>query len=339
MEKKSSNQMISLENKRILSKISKKKQELDLNLSGNTVLTEVGSDEYVFTPIIAALANADKVYAYTNDSKYGKAIENINRCKEILENINLLDKVEFFIGEINEFHLRNVDIITNSGFLRPLNKEKLQHLKKGAVIPLMYEKWELRDSDIDINYCKENNIKVAGTWENHPSLLVFNHVGPLALKMALNAGYEVYENKIIVWSDDHFGEVVKEAFLNIGANVVILTTNEIHLYDNIDDVDFVFICDYDEERDYGTSDFFNFEKLLQKNPTFGIVHLYGKIDYNKHKDLVTNIYPDFDGFPRLMTHTLSHIGINPIINLQVAGFKVAESLHKNISCEFSQIIK
>ena len=41
--------------------------------------------------------------------------------------------------------------------------------------------------------------------------------------MALNAGYEVYENKIIVWSDDHFGEVVKEAFLNntITANAFI----------------------------------------------------------------------------------------------------------------------
>ena len=326
-----------LKKNRIINKIKKKIIDLDLDLSGYNILTEVGSSEYIFTPIIAALANANRVIAYTKNSRYGLASDNIFECKKVLNGIDLQDNVEFYSGEISKTHLETADIITNSGFLRPLNEGKLKHLKKNAVIPLMYEKWELRDSDIDINYCKENNIKVAGTWENHPSLLVFNHVGPLALKMALNAGYEVYENKIIVWSDDHFGEVVKEAFLNIGANDVILTTNEEYLYNNIDNVDFIFICDYDEEREYGSPYFFDFEKLLKKNTTFGIVHLFGKIDFNKHKNLVTNLYPNFDGFPSLMTHTLSQVGINPIINLQVSGFKVAESLRKNINCPFAQV--
>ena len=330
--------MKTLKFKRVLSKIRNKIRELELDLTGYTILTEVGSSEYVFTPIIAALANANRVIAYTKNSRYGLASDNILECKKVLNGIDMHYNVEFYSGEISKTHLETADIITNSGFLRPLNEGKLKHLKKNAVIPLMYEKWELRDSDIDINYCKENNIKVAGTWENHPSLLVFNHVGPLALKMALNAGYEVYENKIIVWSDDHFGEVVKEAFLNIGANDVILTTNEEYLYNNIDNVDFIFICDYDEEREYGTPYFFDFEKLLKKNTTFGIVHLYGKINYNKHKNSLTNIYPPSDGSPSLMTFTLSHVGINPIVNLQVSGFKVAESLKKKNKCDFAQII-
>lgn len=327
-----------LKSKRVLSKIKNKIEELELDLTGYTILTEVGSSEYIYTPVIAALANASRVYAYTKNSKYATAADNISQCKVLLKSIDLLNKVEFYSGEVSKMHLETADIITNSGFLRPLNADKLKYLNEDAVIPLMYEKWELRDSDIDINYCKQNNIKVAGTWENHPSLLVFNHVGPLALKMALNAGYEVYGNKIIVWSDDHFGEVIKDAFLNIGANVVILTTDEIYLYNNIDDVDFIFICDYDEKREYGILDFFNFEKLLQKNSTFGIVHLFGKIDYMKHKDLLTNIYPAFDGFHNLMTFTLSQVGINPIVNLQVSGFKVAESLKKKNKCDFAQII-
>ncbi|WP_415376871.1 hypothetical protein [Patiriisocius sp. Uisw_017] len=331
--------MISLKQQRVLSKIKEKNVELGLDLTGYNILTEVGSGEYVYTPIIAALANANKIVAYTKDSRYGKASDIIERCRIILKGIGLADKVEFYSDEVSKEHLENADIITNSGFLRPLNKEKLQYLKKNAVIPLMYEKWELRDSDIDIDYCKLNKIRVAGTWENHPDLLVFNHVGPLAVKMSLNAGYEVYNNKIIVWSDDHFGEVAKKAFLSLGAKEVILTTNQDFLYKNIENVDFIYVCDYDEKREYGSADFFDFKKLLKLNPDFGIVHLYGNINYNKHKDSITTLYPSFDGFSSIMTYTLSHIGINPLINLQISGFKVAESLHENISCEFAQIIK
>lgn len=327
-----------LENNRVLNKIRKKIVELDLDLSGYNILTEVGSLEYIYTPIIAALGNANKVFAYTKDSKYGLAKDIISQCQKILKSIDLLDKVEFCSDEVSEDHLENADIITNSGFIRPLDEYKLKHISPTTVIPLMYEKWELRDSDIDIDYCKSKNIKVAGTWENHPSLLVFNHIGPLAIKMALNAGYEIYENKIIIWSDDHFGEVTKQAYINLGAKEVILTSDETILNDNINEVDFIFICDYDEEREYGTKDFFNFENLLNKNQNFGIVHLYGKINYEKYNNLLTNIYPPFDGVPNIMTFTLGHLGINPIVNLQVSGFKVAESLKKSINCEFAQII-
>lgn len=328
--------MSSLKYNRVLNKIKKSIFDLKLDLTGYTILTEVGSGEYIFTPIIAALGNADRVYVYTRDSKYGLATDNIAKCKKILESIGLLDKVEFYSNEVSKNHLEKADIITNSGFLRPLNEDKLKYIKETTVIPLMYEKWELRDSDIDIDYCKANNIKVAGTWENHPSLLVFNHVGPLAIKMALNAGYEIYNNKIVVWSDDHFGEVAKEAFINVGAKEVILTTDEKVLSENIYDVDFIYICDYDEKREYGSKDFFNFEKLLSLNENFGIVHLYGKLNYDYCRNRLTNIYPPFDGFSSLMTFTLANVGINPIINLQVSGFKVAESLIKNVNCDFSQ---
>ena len=43
-----------------------------------------------------------------------------------------------------------------------------------TVISLMYEAWEFRDTDVDLNYCKKNRIKIAGVWENHPD--VYSHV-------------------------------------------------------------------------------------------------------------------------------------------------------------------
>ncbi len=330
--------MSTLKDKRVLHRIKRKVEELKLDLTGYTVLTEVGSALYNFTPVIAALANAKKVYAYTRDSKYGLAENIIGNCSRVLKELKLTSKVSFHSNKVDRFHIGEADIITNSGFLRPLGKEKLKYTKENVVIPLMYEKWELRESDVDIDYCKERMIKVAGTWENHPDLMVFEHVGSLALKMALNAGYEIYNNKIIVWSDDHFGELAERAFLNVGAKETILTTDERILYESIDDVDFIFICDYDEQKEYGTNSFFNFTKLQSINSHFGIVHLYGKIDFAKNKDVLANVFPQFDGHASLMSHTLGYVGINPIIDLQIAGFKVAESLLKNSECEFSQLI-
>lgn len=323
---------------RILNKIKKSIKTTKLDLTGYTILTEVGSGLYTFTPIIALLAKAEKVYAWTNDSAYGKAEENIKTCISIIERSNIDKKIEFNIGDKNIKHLQEADIITNSGFLRPLSEEKLKYVNENAVLPLMYEKWELRDSDVDVEYCQKKNIPVAGTWENHPTIKVFDHVGPLAIKMAFEAGYEVFNNNILVWSDDNFGEVITDSFKDIGANKVIMTTDQNTLYDEAKSLDFIFITDYDEDREFGKDGFFDFEKLSQLNNTLGIVHLYGKIDAKKASRYLSVVYPNVNGRSNTMSFTLAHVGLNPFIDLQVAGFKVGELLKSGKKSDLVQII-
>jgi hypothetical protein len=189
----------------------------------------------------------------------------------------------------------------------------------------MYEKWEYRSSDVDAEYCIKKNIPLAGTWENHPDIMVFEHVGPLAVKMAMEAGYEVYGNHILVWSDDHFGELATKFFLKMGAKEVIYAINSDLLYERAAELDFVFICDYSEERNFGSDSFFNADRLLELNPALGLVHLFGNLetDYLKQK---MNVYPDITGKASTMTYTLTKTGLTPYINLQVAGYKVAQSL-------------
>ena len=46
-------------------------EKLNVNLKGYNVLTEVGTNAYLYTPLIAALAGADKVLAWTADTHYG----------------------------------------------------------------------------------------------------------------------------------------------------------------------------------------------------------------------------------------------------------------------------
>jgi len=135
-------------------KIDDAVNRLNLDLSGKVVLTEAATGAYIVTPVIAALAGAE-VYAFTKDTRYGTVADVRKQTNELVDlfsdkklNVTIIDKLT---PEI----IAKADIITNSGHLRPLNNEKLQHSKKGVVIPLMYEAWEWRDADLDIEFCKK----------------------------------------------------------------------------------------------------------------------------------------------------------------------------------------
>ena len=308
---------------------------LDLNLNGLNVLTEVGSNSYSILPVIAAFAGA-KVFAWTRDSSYGKAVDNISQCRELLECFGLVDKVEFYIGELNKEHLQEADIITNSGFLRPLNAEKLKHAKPGLIIPLMYEEWEFRASEIDLEYCKINDIRVAGTWEGHPSINVFSYVGVLAIKMALNGGFEVKDNNIFIWSKDEFGLEAQKAFKDMKANELTMSTNKAELKDKLPSLDFIFVCDYEEKQNL--QKVLDFEAIKKINPSCGIIHLYGEIDSNSLSKSGLHFYPVRLGKAQKMSFTLSEVGLNPIVRLQAAGLKVAESLKHGKSSSLVQTI-
>ena len=325
---------------RVLDIIKKSISVLDIDLMGQNILTEAGSGYFLFTPIIASLAGASKVYVWSKDSVYGSARDIQKQFREILILLNIPDNFIWALNERPVEHIMDADIITNLGFIRPLNDEFLAHAKKGkAVIPLMCEAWELRASDIDITSCKKNNIQVAGTWENFPILKIFDACGALAIKIANEAGYEVYQNKIIIWSDDHFGEVVKTSFINHGAKEVICTTDFNNLLQNIEEADFIFICKQSETRIFfGENSIMNLSIIMEKNRRVGIVHLYGDVDNEYVKKHNINIYPDKKGRQNIMTYTLSHLGPIPIINLHAAGLKVGELLMKSEHSELMQLI-
>ena len=50
-------------------------QKMKLDLRGMTVLTEAASGYFIVTPLIAALAGAQKVYAVVKDTGYGTVAE------------------------------------------------------------------------------------------------------------------------------------------------------------------------------------------------------------------------------------------------------------------------
>jgi len=333
MEKKLNNKH---EVNRAIKIIKQYNEILSFNLCGFTVFTEVGSNNYLYSPIIPLLCGADHVFAFVKDTKFGKAEKIKKECIEIADFLGISDKLT--IGE-NDFvyeWLSKADIITNSGMLRPLDKNKLSYIKKGAVIPLMFEAWEFRESDLDLTESKKLGIKIAGTWENHPKIRVFDSVKMLCLKMAFEAGYEIQGNTIFVWSDDHFGELILDSFKSNGAKKCYLSTDKSLLNNVISQVDFIFFADYDGKENL--FDLIDFKNHTELSHNFGIVHLFGDINVHLFKNLGINIYPDFNGNAEQMSFTLSHVGLLPILKLQVAGYRVAYEMLKNQITSISQIV-
>src|SRR5690606_624444 len=71
--------------------------------------------------------------------------------------------------------------------------------------PLMYEAWEWRDADMDINYIRERGFKIGATNERHPDIDVFNYLGDMAVRQIFDAGTCPYKNKFILLCNNDFG--------------------------------------------------------------------------------------------------------------------------------------
>jgi len=320
-----------LRKQRLILNIIKK---LNLNLKGLTILTEVGSNNYIFTPLIALMAGAKKVNAWTRDSHFGNAEEIINRCKNLCQKYSLdVNRIEFAFNERPIEHIKQADIITNLGFVRPLNRDFLKNINAKAVIPYMCESWEIREGDVDIDYCKSNNIQVAGTWENHPDLLIFDFCENLIEKICYEAGFEIKQNNILIVSNDNFGRAAFDVFKMRANNLRIVSIEKFHTID-FGELDFIFLSDYKNSIDIFT------EEILQELSLkdISIVHLCGFLELNKIKEYGIKVYPQINGYQERMTRTLDYLGSKPLIDLHAAGLKVGELMFKKVESDLIQRI-
>jgi hypothetical protein len=188
----------------LIDKLFKRVEALGLNLQGKTVLTEAASGAYVVTPLLAAIAGA-KVYAFTRTTRYGTVDEIFTNTRKLISQCTCRELDITLIDELTPDIIAEADVITNSGHLRPLNEEKLKYAKDSVVIPLMYEAWEWRDADMDLNYIRKRGFNIGATNERHPEVDVFNYLGDMALKQFFDAGITPYKNKFILICNNDFG--------------------------------------------------------------------------------------------------------------------------------------
>lgn len=296
---------------RLTSSIKRSVVGTNLDLKGLLVVTECATGAYSCTPAIASLAGATKVVAFGKNSSHGTfegARKDVYCLWEALglsqNGLLATDSLDALDG-----NLERADIVTNSGHLRPLNSERIKRMKKGCVIPLMYESWEFRHTDLCLQTCQERGIPVAGTNERHPDIGVFDYLGPMAAKSLFNAGLEIHGNNILLICDNDFALYLGKTLKNLGANVL---RNAQTVSNNIDAVVFA----HTPPESGGTLTIDSMD-LPERVPV--CCQLWGNVDRSCFK---TKWVPEKEPEAGHMGLMLPSIGVQPVVKLQAGGLKV-----------------
>ncbi len=301
-----------------------------LELSGHTVLTEAASGPYVVTPIIASMAKAKSVLALTCDSHYANAKDVIKQTRALEVLCGIEPCIEIYTKH-SLYPFSQADIVTNLGFVRPIDADAVKAMKASAVVPLMCESWEFRPGDVDLSACRVKGIAVLGTNENFPGLTVFDFSGILCIKMLLEIKIEIYKSKIAVISRDKFGVVIEKYLKAAGVEAgkfENLKCNRIKEF--LKDADALVIADYTSPEVFiGNSGQMSAEELLELSPAISVLQFSGIVEVAELDRVGIPYFPSYKVGAVKMGMTLADLGPKPAIDLHTAGLKVGEIMARN----------
>lgn len=311
-------------------------ERLKLDLSGLTVLTEAASGNYVFTPLICAAAGCETVLAYTRDSVYATAEEVKAQTLSAAEDIGLAGSISI-LSELDDAAWGAGDIVTNAGFLRPIDRERVSRLKRTAAIPIMFETWEFREDDLDLAACWEQGICVLGTNESHGDIRIMDYLGPLVAKKLFERQVEIFGSKIVVVGAGKFFMKVCNALESMGALVMrwlsdfegeVSTAVSDDRLDALKGTDAVVVADSPASTKnlIGSGGLVGAGDLASRCPEAVVIQLAGAVSRGELERAGIACSPEEP--PRLghMGWSLSEVGPRPVIDLHAAGLKVGELL-------------
>ncbi|WP_246776275.1 hypothetical protein [Bradyrhizobium sp. CCBAU 53351] len=290
-----------------------------LDMSGMTVLTEAATGAYAVTPVLAAMAGAKHVYAFTKSGRHGTVSDAKRETLELAAPLGVADRIEI-LGTISPEVLHSVDILTNSGHLRPLTAELIAQLRDDAVIALMFEAWEFRHEDLDIEACARRKIPVVGVNERHPAVDVFSFLGPLAVKQLHDCGLAVLGNRIGLLCDNDFLAPVQNGLQRLGANVEAFNSVAA-VHPGAWDAFVVALRPADSPR-VGQGEAAHLAACAPAGAI--VVQFWGDIDRAALQANGLAVWPTQSVGQGHMGILLSEIGPEPIVRLQTGGLRAAE---------------
>jgi len=301
----------------MISKINKSIDKFKLDLSNQIVLTEAATGSYSCTPIIALQAGASKVYALAKETSYGnyEDIENgfVNyKTDKRLKVIKSLDEID-----------DKINIVTNSGFIRPINHNLLKFLTRKSVVTLMYEPWEFRASDIDIDFLCANDIKVYGTNEHDSRLKTMDYIGLTALNHILNYKITHFsENKILLLGNFEFTEPIEKILIH--NRYLVTTINDYNQKIDIKDYDIVVVAENKNNNLLiGCENAYILNEKMSSSKK--VIHICGNVDFSDLNCLYIPNHPAPFGYMSFRTDFIDNMAL---IDLQTASLKVAEGMLK-----------
>lgn len=302
---------------------------LDLALGGRTVLTEAATGAYAVTPVLAALAGA-RVLALGNGTRHATADEIHAATMGLAQYAGVADRIQL-VHETPPELLGSVDIVTNSGQVRPIDEAMVAGLRTGCVVPLMYESWEYRPADLDLEACRTKGVVVAGTNERHPAVDVFSFLGPLAVHQLHDAGIAVHGCRIVVLCDNDFAPFITSGLESCGAHVSLGSRLSREALDPPPDAVVVALKPSDRPV-FTAADV----RLLSEHAAGTTVAQYwGDVDREALARAQVPVWPAREPPAGHMAVLLSDIGPDAIVRLQAGGLKVGEVLTRGLEAATS----
>lgn len=309
--------------------------QFGLSLEGLNIYTEAASGHYAYGPVLAALAGAKHVTAQVRDSRFGSAQDIIATTRQLADAFDVGDVIEC-VDRRSHQHLARADIVTNSGHVRPIDRDLIDALKPTAVIPLMWETWEFRESDFDLVLCRERGILVLGTNEQAVPCDMRQFIGLSGLKLLLELGYDggavlVLGNsplpgaalidtfrrlglKVTWVSDDPSADM---PYCNLASHFAALGSEYTHLL----------VAEHlNSTLLLGSGGLLDFALIVSINPGLQIGVMCGNIDTIGLRASGLRFLPELIAPFGFMSYQPAALGPRPVLTLYAAGLKVGEQM-------------
>lgn len=190
-----------------------------LDLTGKTVLTEAATGDFAATASIAAAAGAN-VLAIARSSRHGSQEDAAIQTSRLASALGVNGRITTY-HDMGNIDFGMLDIVTNTGFVRPIDRSMIAKLRPGTVIPLMWEPWELRPSDVDIDACVEYGCKVYGTNESDHRLRTMEYIGFIALRKLLENKRSPLSTNIVVVAEEPFLSPIISVLRSVGYQCMV----------------------------------------------------------------------------------------------------------------------
>ncbi len=201
-----------------------------LDLKGLRVLTEASVGYRRITPVLAALAGADEVYAVGRDSAAASRKEAEEQTAYFAELARVGTRVKLLSTRL-QAPLDAVDVVTDLPGVRPVDESIIRNVAETAAVSLMRSVAHWRAADVDVATCRRHGVAVAGLDEEAVGLL--RYAPQAVLAGLLDLGVEVAGSTIVVAGDGPAVPYVVQALARLGARVLVAapeTAGRIGLY-------------------------------------------------------------------------------------------------------------
>jgi hypothetical protein len=310
-------------------------EDYKLDLEGLFILTEAATGAYLYTPILSALAGASMVFAVAGDSPFGAKEDVRDMTLEAARKFGVGAEVQVVFRKDKEI-VEKCDILTNTGFVRPINRKMISWLKPTAVIPLMWETWEFREADLDLGACRDYGILVMGTSEEKAPLAMYGYTGFLAMKLLFELGLEGYKTKVLLLGGkEGLGFSIYNHFKQIGIETTWFANSETdsspytqlanHFLENGAKYDGIIVAEHaDNIMLLGEDGLLTYKQLKEANPAICVGVIAGNLDIDGLKNSGLSFFPrDIYPFGYISYQPYS-LGPRPVLELFAAGLKVGE---------------